>query len=73
MITDKTPVKVCALLNVESKYYWFLFFRSTIDEDRDGDISKEEFIGNALKSSFIADILKEKQARVRRSDMIDNK
>ena len=32
--------------------------RATIDVDKDGDISKEEFINNAMKSSFIADILK---------------
>ena len=37
--------------------------RATIDVDQDGDISKEEFIENAMKSAFIADILKEKKKR----------
>ena len=37
--------------------------RVTIDVDKDGDISKDEFIKNAMKSPFIADILKEKKKR----------
>ena len=37
--------------------------RATIDVDKDGDISKEEFIKNAMDSEFIADILKEKKKR----------
>ena len=37
--------------------------RATIDVDRDGDISKEEFIKNAMNSQFIADILKERKKR----------
>ena len=34
--------------------------RATIDEDGDGDISKEEFVKNALGSKFIADVLTRK-------------
>ena len=37
--------------------------RATIDVDKDGDISKEEFIQNATNSKFIADILKERKKR----------
>ena len=37
--------------------------RATIDVDKDGDISKEEFIQNAMNSKFIADILKERKKR----------
>ena len=37
--------------------------RATIDVDRDGDISKDEFIKNAMKSQFIAGILIEKKKR----------
>ena len=37
--------------------------RATIDVDKDGDISKEEFIKNAMNSNFIADILKERKKR----------
>ena len=36
---------------------------ATIDVDKDGDISKDEFIKNAMNSPFIADILKEKKKR----------
>ena len=35
--------------------------RATIDVDKDGDISKEEFVNNALKSNFIENILKDKK------------
>ena len=34
--------------------------RATIDEDGDGDISKEEFVKNAMGSTFIADMLTRK-------------
>ena len=34
--------------------------RDAIDNDGDGDISKDEFIENAMKSSFINNILNEK-------------
>ena len=37
--------------------------RATIDVDQDGDISKEEFIKNAMNSQFIADIFKERKKR----------
>ena len=37
--------------------------RANIDKDKDGDISKDEFIKNAMNSPFIADILKEKKKR----------
>ena len=37
--------------------------RATIDVDKDGDISKDEFIKNAMNSPFIADILKEKKKK----------
>ena len=37
--------------------------RATIDVDKDGDISKDEFIKNAMKSQFIAGILIEKKKR----------
>jgi hypothetical protein len=39
------------------------FIRATIDVDGDGEITKEEFISNAMKSQFIYDILKEKEER----------
>ena len=37
--------------------------RATIDVDKDGDISKEEFTKNAMKSKFIADMLMEKKEK----------
>ena len=46
-------------------------FRATIDVDKDGDISKEEFITNAMKSPFISDILKEKDKSSRRSKYLN--
>ena len=53
-------------------YFYFqkskLFFRATIDIDNDGDISQEEFIQNALNSSFIADIMKDRESKPRKSD-----
>ena len=33
--------------------------RSTLDKDGDGDISKEEFVKNAMQSKFINKLLKE--------------
>ena len=48
-----------------------IHFRATIDVDRDGDISKEEFITNAMKSPFISDILKEKDKSCRRSKYLN--
>ena len=39
-------------------------FRATIDQDEDGDISKEEFIKNSMNSPFIAEVLKERKKRV---------
>ena len=36
-------------------------FRATIDGDGDGDISKEEFVANAMQSKFIADLLTKEQ------------
>ena len=47
------------------------YFRATIDVDNDGDISKEEFITNAMKSPFISDILKEKDKSSRRSKYLN--
>ena len=38
-----------------------LLFRSTIDGDGDGDISKEEFVKNGMQSKFIADLLTKQQ------------
>merc|ERR1712062_367193 len=38
--------------------------RATIDQDEDGDISKEEFIKNSMNSPFIAEVLKERKKRV---------
>ena len=37
--------------------------RATIEVDKDGDISNEELIKNAMNSQFIADILREKKKR----------
>ena len=34
--------------------------RATVDQDGDGDISKEEFVKNAMNSKFIHDMLVEK-------------
>ena len=34
-----------------------LLFRASIDVDGDGDISKEEFVKNAMGSKFINDII----------------
>ena len=36
---------------------FFLVLRASIDGDGDGDISKEEFVKNAMESKFINDIL----------------
>ena len=33
--------------------------RDAVDEEGDGDISKEEFVKNAMKSKFICNMLKE--------------
>lgn len=41
-----------------------IFFRATIDQDEDGDISQEEFIKNAMNSQFIAEVLKERKKKV---------
>ena len=37
--------------------------RETIDEDKDGDISMEEFVKNAMNSRFVAGMLKTKKKR----------
>ena len=37
--------------------------RATIDQDSDGDITKDEFIQNAMNSVFIAEVLKERKKR----------
>merc|ERR1712045_740234 len=37
--------------------------RATIDQDGDGDISKEEFIKNSMSSPFIAEVLKERKKK----------
>eukprot|EP00092_Neocalanus_flemingeri_P072599 GFUD01089418.1.p1 GENE.GFUD01089418.1~~GFUD01089418.1.p1 ORF type:complete len:200 (-),score=72.88 GFUD01089418.1:90-689(-) len=37
--------------------------RDTIDEDRDGDISMEEFVKNAMNSKFVASLVKTKERR----------
>ena len=47
------------------------YLRTTIDVDKDGDISKEELITNAMKSPFISDILKEKDKSFRRSKYLN--
>ena len=47
-----------------------LVLRATIDVDQDGDISKDEFICNAMKNPFIADILKEKDISYRKSKIL---
>ena len=36
-----------------------LIYRDAVDEEGDGDISKEEFVKNAMKSKFIFNMLKE--------------
>ena len=36
-----------------------LISRDAVDEEGDGDISKEEFVKNAMKSKFICNMLKE--------------
>ena len=59
------------LLFMYSKQIKHYFVRATIDVDSDGDISKEEFMTNALKSSFISDVLKEKERSSRRSKCIN--
>ena len=35
--------------------------RDAVDEEGDGDISKEEFVRNAMKSKFIFNMLKSKR------------
>ena len=41
-----------------------LFYpRATIDVDKDGEISKVEFIENAMNSDFIAEVLKERKKK----------
>ena len=37
--------------------------RATIDEDKDGDISMEEFVNNAMNSKFVSSMLKTKKRR----------
>ena len=37
--------------------------RATIDEDKDGDISMEEFLNNAMNSKFVSSMLKTKKRR----------
>ena len=37
------------------------YFRASVDCDGDGDISKEEFVKNAMESKFIHDILTQKK------------
>ena len=39
--------------------------RAVIDEDKNGDISMEEFVKNALNSKFVASMLKTKKRRKR--------
>ena len=39
------------------QYFFFIILRASIDGDGDGDISKEEFVKNAMGSKFINDIL----------------
>ena len=34
-------------------------YRDAVDEEGDGDISKDEFVKNAMKSKFIFNMLKE--------------
>ena len=43
------------------KFFEFgtLCFRDAVDEEGDGDISKDEFVKNAMKSKFIFNMLKE--------------
>ena len=47
------------IMTLERKKY-FDPPRATVDQDGDGDISKEEFITNALNSKFVHDMLVEK-------------
>ena len=37
--------------------------RATIDVDKDGEISKKEFIENAMNSDFIAEVLKDRKKK----------
>ena len=36
----------------------FLLFREAVDTEGDGDVSKEEFVKNAMQSKFIFNMLK---------------
>ena len=60
----KTPTP--RILSTNTKKLPKLFSRDAIDEDKDGEISKEEFFSNALKSPFVHFILKEKDPERRR-------
>ena len=58
------------VLDIDMKNDLNSYSRATIDVDNDGDISQEEFIQNALNSSFIADIMKERESRPRKSESV---
>ena len=43
----------------KSHQYWnIVHFREAVDTEGDGDVSKEEFVKNAMQSKFIFNMLK---------------
>ena len=43
----------------DARFTLAIIDRDAVDEEGDGDISKEEFVRNAMKSKFIFNMLKE--------------
>ena len=50
---------------VMSQFLFNVYSRATVDQDGDGDISKEEFIKNSMNSPFIAEVLKDRKKKNR--------
>ena len=47
------------------RFLFIAYSRATVDQDGDGDISKEEFIKNSMNSPFIAEVLKDRKKKNR--------
>ena len=52
-----TDVRCMKGITLTPTIVYIIYFRATIDGDGDGDISKEEFVTNAMQSKFIANLL----------------
>ena len=47
------------------RFLFIAYSRATVDQDGDGDITKEEFIKNSMNSPFIAEVLKDRKKKNR--------